>query len=232
MRTLYGSSTSALWKLVQDGTAIFCPYCAKKLPLNATVAPTFKETGLPIAASILNAHMKSGAWLFAGSVQFIIALIVAEILYPNYNVSTNPLSDLGAGTFQPSSSIFNVSVIVFGALIVLGVYFVMKSFHRKPLVAMLVLAAIGVAGVGVLTETILGPRLLFSFMAFFFSGLAAILSFKVINSSFRYFAAVLGIVAMIALVLFIVGRLWSGSWWDPEDDCLSSASMVHRLRRS
>jgi len=147
--------------------------------------------------------MKGGALLFAGSVQFMIALTIAEILYPNYNLSTNPLSDLGAMVFQPSSNIFNISVIIFGVLIVLGAYFTMKGFHWKPLVAVLVLAGIGVAGVGLLTETILGPHLIFSFMAFFFSGLAAILSVKVINSSFRYFAAVLGIVALLALVFFI-----------------------------
>jgi len=81
----------------------------------------------------------------------------------------------------------------------------MRGFKSKPLVAVLLLAGIGVAGVGILTETMLGPHLIFSFMAFFFSGLAAILSFKVINSPFKYIAAVLGIVALLALVLFVAG---------------------------
>ncbi len=39
---------------------------------------------------------KVGVSLFIGSVQFLIALTLAEILYPNYSLSANPLSDLGA----------------------------------------------------------------------------------------------------------------------------------------
>lgn len=190
-------------KLVQDDTAIFCPYCSRKLPQSATVTPAVRTSGLPIATDVLSARVKGGALFFAGSVQFMIALTIAEVLYPNYNVSLNPLSDLGAMVFQPSAYIFNGSVIIFGLLIIAGAYFTMKGFDSKPLVAVLLLAGIGVAGVGMFTETILGPHLIFSLMAFLFSGLAAILSFKVVNSSFRYFCVALGVAVLLALVLFI-----------------------------
>ncbi len=146
-----------------------------------------------------------GAVLFIGSVQFLIALTLAEILYPNYSLSANPLSDLGAGAFQPSSNIFNVSVIIFGLLVIAGAYFATRAFHSKSLVSVMLLAGTGMAGVGFFTETILGPHLIFSFMAFFFSGVAAVLSFKVLSSPFRYFAVVLGIFALAAFALFIAG---------------------------
>ena len=165
-------------KLVQDDTAVFCPYCAKKLPKTATVTPAVKEAGLPIAGNLLKARVKAGALLLAGSVQFMIALTISEILYPNYNLSTNPLSDLGAMVYQPSSCIFNGSVIIFGVLTIFGAYFTMKGFNWKPLVAVLLLAGIGIAGVGIVTETIMQPHLILAFMAFFFSALAAILSVK------------------------------------------------------
>jgi len=58
-------------------------------------------------------------------------------------------------------------------------------------------------GVGFFTETVLGPHLVF--LAFFFSGVAAVLSFKIMNSPFRYFAAILGVFALAALVLIIAG---------------------------
>ncbi len=152
-----------------------------------------------------NAHMKVGALLFIGSAQFLIALVLAEILYPNYSLSANPLSDLGAGVFQPSSNIFNASVIIFGLLVILGAYFAMGAFQSIPLVAVMLIAGIGMVGVGVFTETILVPHLIFSFMAFLFSGIGAVLSFRVSSSPFRYFDAVLGIFALVALVLFIAG---------------------------
>ncbi|HLN89407.1 MAG TPA: DUF998 domain-containing protein [Candidatus Binatia bacterium] len=152
-------------------------------------------------------NVRSRGWivLFIGSVQFLIALTLAEILYPNYSLSANPLSDLGAGVFQPSSNIFNGSVIIFGLLVIVGAYFAMRVFHSKSLVAVLLLAGIGIAGVGLFTETVLAPHLMFSFMAFFFSGVAAVLSFKVITSPFRYFGLALGMFALAALVLFIAG---------------------------
>lgn len=68
---------------------------------------------------------KAGTSIFVGSVQFAIGLIIAEILYPNYDMSRTPISDIGATcnpsctVFQPSSNIFNGSVVIFGLLILL-----------------------------------------------------------------------------------------------------------------
>ncbi len=44
----------------------------------------------------LNYGKISGALLFVGSAQFVIALTVAEALYPAYSISQNYISDLGA----------------------------------------------------------------------------------------------------------------------------------------
>lgn len=161
---------------------------------------TIRATITPV---IIDARMKGGILLFTGSVQFTIALTLAEALYPNYDVSSNPLSDLGAGIFQPSSNIFNGSVIIFGCLILLSTYFIKKGFDAKPLITLLLLSGIGVLGVGLFTESILVPHLVFSLIAFLFSALAAIFSFKAVDSPFRYFCAVLGIAALLAIVLFI-----------------------------
>ena len=150
-------------------------------------------------------RVKAGACLFAGAAQFLMALALAETLYPDYSLSANPLSDLGAGALQPSSAIFNGSVIVFGLSVVLGAAFAVRGFGSRTLAAVLVLAGIGMVGVGIFTETMLGPHLVFSFLAFFCSGVAAVLSFQVTDSPFRYFAAVLGGFALAALVLFITG---------------------------
>ncbi len=152
-----------------------------------------------------NSRIMAGASLFTGSVQFLIALTLAEVLYPNYSLSANPLSDLGAGFFQPSSTIFNVSVIIFGLSVIVGTYCARRAFHPKSLVAVLFLAGIGIAGVGFFTETMLVPHLMFFFMAFSFSAVAAVISFKTVTSPFRYFGVILGIFALVALVLFIAG---------------------------
>lgn len=160
--------------------------------------------------SLSNA-VKAGASLFAGSVQFGIALIIAEILYPNYDMLRTPISDLGATCnpsctiFQPSSNIFNGSLIVFGLLVLFGAYFTMKGLRCKPLAAVLLVSGIGVAGAGLFTETSLPIHLVFSFLAFLFSALAAILSSRVLNSPLRYFSVILGVFALLAIALFASG---------------------------
>lgn len=160
--------------------------------------------------SLSNA-VKAGALLFAGSVQFGIALIIAEVLYPNYDMSRTPISDLGATcnpsctVFQPSSNIFNGSLVIFGLLTLLGAYFAMKAFHWRPLVAVLLVSGIGVAGAGLFTETTLPIHLVFSFLAFLFSALAAILSSRVLNSPLRYFSVILGVFALFAIALSVSG---------------------------
>ncbi|WP_410969259.1 DUF998 domain-containing protein, partial [Salmonella sp. SAL04284] len=70
-----------------------------------------------------------GAALFVGGVQYSIAFILAEVLYPGYNVSQNYISDLGATcraascqVFQPSATIIDVSLVTFGLLIILAAY--------------------------------------------------------------------------------------------------------------
>ena len=70
--------------------------------------------------------VKAGTSFFAGSVQLGIAVIVAEVLYLSYDMSRAPIRDLGATcnsslkVFQPSSNIFNGSLVIFGQLILFG----------------------------------------------------------------------------------------------------------------
>jgi hypothetical membrane protein len=113
------------------------------------------------------------AILFVGALQFVVGLNVAEDLYPGYNVSMNYISDLGAtrnatcNLVQPSSAIFNSSVILSGLLILVAAFFIHRAFQTKPLSILLVLTGIGAIGVGVFSETTLilhwfFPSLLFS----------------------------------------------------------------------
>ena len=85
----------------------------------------------------LSSASKAGVAIFVGAIQFSIGLILAEIYYPGYNVSTNYVSDLGAtcptsGTCvinQPTSNIFNISIILLGLLIIVGAYYLQRAFH-------------------------------------------------------------------------------------------------------
>ena len=154
----------------------------------------------------------AGTVLFVGALQFIVGLNVAEDLYPGYSVSMNYISDLGATCdstckiVQPSSTIFNSSVVLLGLLILVAMFFIHRVFRTKPLSILLALTGIGAIGVGVFSETTLALHWIFSLIAFLFGGLSAMASYKIEKAPKNYLSAMLGILTLVALLLFISGR--------------------------
>jgi hypothetical membrane protein len=154
----------------------------------------------------------AGAILFVGALQFVVGLNVAEDLYPGYNVSMNYISDLGAtcnatcNMVQPSSAIFNSSVILLGLLILVVTFFIHRAFQTKPLSILLVLTGIGAIGVGVFFETTLILNWIFSLIAYLFGVFSAIASYKIEKAPKNCLSAMLGVLTLGALVLFISGH--------------------------
>jgi hypothetical membrane protein len=163
---------------------------------------------------------KAGLALFIGAVQFGIGLILAEIYYPyppGYNVSTNYVSDLGATCttggsctiYQPTSDIFNGSIILLGLLIIVSAYFIQKSFAWKPATGLIALAGIGALGVGLFPETTGIWHSIFSLIVFLFAGLSAIITFWLQKPPLSYISIILGAVTLAALFLY-VGNIYLG----------------------
>ncbi len=156
---------------------------------------------------------RAGVALFAGAVQYSIGLILAEIYYPNYNVSMNAVSDLGATCTtsgcvinQPSSTIFNSSVALLGLFVLVGAYFLQRAFHWKPATAMIALAGIGALGVGLFPETTGVWHGLFSLIVFLFAGLSAIVTARFQKVPLFYFSIILGLLTLGALLLYVGGN--------------------------
>jgi hypothetical membrane protein len=154
----------------------------------------------------------AGALFFVGAVVAIMGIFLAEIFYPGYNVSSNFISDLGAfcrtqggqhicQINQPSSTIFNASIFVFGVLVLLGSYFAYRAFRNRLFTIVLILAGIGVTGVGIFPENVLGgtPHRIVSLMAFLFGGLAAIAAYRIERSPMTYFSVIMGVVTLVFL---------------------------------
>jgi hypothetical membrane protein len=150
----------------------------------------------------------AGVLLFIGAVQFVIGMHLAEFLYPGYSVSGNYISDLGATcrttciVYQPTATIFNSSVILFGILVIASSYFILREFHIYLIPILFSITGIGAAGVGLFPETAGIVHLVVSFITFFFGGLAVIASFRLVKKPFSYFS-ILGIISLTALGLYI-----------------------------
>ena len=157
---------------------------------------------------VASARKLAGVTLFAGAFQFAFFMILSEIYYPDYNVSTNYISDLGATcratcqVFQPSSTIFNVSVSLLGVLLLATTYFLQRTFRRRLVSVLLATTGIGAMGVGIFPETagVLHP--IFSLIAFLFGGLTAVSSYKLQKPPMSYFAVISGLITVAALLLY------------------------------
>jgi hypothetical membrane protein len=155
----------------------------------------------------------AGVFAFIGGIECLIGISIAEELYPEYNVSSNYISDLGAycrsgacNIVEPSSIIFNFSVALLGGLAITSSLFLYHAIRRRILAVLMVLSGVGAVGVGFFPETTGIFHVIFSLIVFLFGGLAAVSSFKVLRRPMNLFSVLLGVASLAALVLFSTGN--------------------------
>ena len=155
----------------------------------------------------------AGAALFAGVVQFALAMFLAEFLYPGYSVSGNTISDLGATcangvchAAQPSSTIFNVSIIIIaGVLVLVSGFYLRRAVRANAIVACTLIAGAAMVGVGVFPESFGVIHGIVSVITFLSISFAAIAAYKVERSPLPYFSVLLGVFSLVATILYLDG---------------------------
>jgi len=184
---------------------------------------------------LVHRSVHHGAILWVvGVLQFVGAMIVVQLAWsnPSYSLTQNYISDLGAihcGSFashsvcSPLHDVFNASIIALGLLLILGVLLLPTAFpnrsSRRVGLGLLVVAGIGAIGVGLSPEdynlTIHSASALLSFLG---GGFALIvLGFAMFRDTrwdgYRAFSVLSGLVALVALGLFLGGAYhWGGVW--------------------
>jgi len=153
----------------------------------------------------------AGTLLLVGGVQFVIALIIAEAIYPNYSVSANYISDLGVWS-KPSAAIFNPSIILFGSTVLASSYFIKKQFKLGKIAYLLALSGAGSLSVGIFPENtflVNGIPVIHSIsalIAFVIGGVSAVAAYKYTKSPFKIISVILGAATLTAAVLFFTTR--------------------------
>jgi len=175
---------------------------------------------LPLSSKNRNLTI-AGVLAVVAGVVWIIGVFVAQAYYPNYSVTYNALSDLGATChsataltpnscliYQPSSIIFNTTLILFGVLSVPAAYFINRSLRKRFCSILLGLFGLGVLIDGVFAENELTIHLLGGLVAFVTGAIAAITVYRLGEATpklFQYSSAAIGIVSLIGtLVLALV----------------------------
>lgn len=118
------------------------------------------------------------------------------------------ISDLGATEppnsiiTQPSATIFNLSMIITGILILTGTYLLFRKYNDKIATILIGLLGLGALGVGLFPGNINPQHPIFAMMTFICGGLAVIYSYRLINSPLKYLALILGITTLVFLFTF------------------------------
>ncbi len=145
----------------------------------------------------------AGTLILVGGVEFIIGMILAEVLYSGYSARSNYISDLGVG---PSALIFNTSIFLLGLMVVVASYFILRGTGAKLAALLIFIAGVGAIGVGVFTEDAGSIHGVMSAIAFFFGGISAIAVYKLQKPPMNYISIVMGVTALGALALFGTGN--------------------------
>jgi hypothetical membrane protein len=149
----------------------------------------------------------AGVALSSASAVILMGIITAEALYPAaYSTGDNEISDLG-GTrppdsvvLQPSAAIFDGTMLVAGALILLAAFLVHRGMRRRGVSIWLGLFGIGAFLVGVFP----GPTAVHPFVAtltFVSAGVVALVFSRTQSAPGRYISAALGAVTVLSTVL-------------------------------
>jgi hypothetical membrane protein len=151
----------------------------------------------------------AGALLSITGIGMILSIITNEALYPaarHYSTFANTISDLG-GTVppnsymvQPNRLIFIISMAISGVLVLVATYLLWRVLERRRFLVALGIFGVGIVGIAVFPGNVATYHPLFSLLCFVAGSIAAILSRKILDVPLRYFAVVLGSVALIATV--------------------------------
>ena len=183
----------------------------------------------------------AGIILFVGAFGFILAMQVAEFIDgASYNVANNYISDLG--TFcptvgpcveLPSHNLFDISIFLVGLAIVLGSYFLYRTFRNRVFSGLLILSGIGAMGVGIFPENFATEHALFSLIVFLFGGLGRDRRFQDRKKTAELLLADhRGVQHNHACLLPCRQRSWNRSGRDGADGRVSRASLGSGSRRT
>jgi len=145
-----------------------------------------------------------------------MGIITAEVLYPGYSTRQD-ISDLGSTRppdpiiHQPSSTIFNSSMLLTGALLLVAAYGTYRVWGRRPFTVALPVFGIAIFGVGVFPGNVTPWHGIAALLTFFSGGVTAVLSARVVTRPFSFICAGLGGISLLVLLsVFGYGLLIGG----------------------
>lgn len=153
--------------------------------------------------------------MLAGFIAFM-SIITAEVLYPNY-LTRQDISDLGSTIppnpviHEPSATIFNSTMLITGALVMISAYFVYRGVKSRGFPLALAVFGFGAFGVGVFPGNVTPWHGLFALLTFFTGGITVVLSSRVVSRPFSFLCGLFGGISLLVLItVFFYGLVIGG----------------------
>ena len=161
---------------------------------------TKSVTSITRLTNRFNTTTLSGSFFLLGGVQWFLGMLAAESWYDGYSSRIDYVSDLGTG---PTAFIYNLSVFVLGAFIVLGTFFLYKTNKGRVLSILLIICGIGAMGVGIFPANLQPMHSVFTLLAILFGSFAAVRSYAYQTKPMSIISVSLGLMSFILAMIFI-----------------------------
>ncbi|MFO7668428.1 MAG: DUF998 domain-containing protein [Bacteroidales bacterium] len=150
-----------------------------------------------------------GLLIFLSGFFIFMGIITGEIFYTlEFNTRDHYISELAAAlpphtiVPQPSATIFNLTMMVTGLMVIVGTFFVHAAFKKFLSSIPLGLCGIGLLGVGVFPGNIAPWHGIFAMVLFISGGTAAITSYRIVRPPLRYVFIGLGMISLVFLFTY------------------------------
>jgi len=145
----------------------------------------------------------SGYLLALAAGQFLVLLMLAESIAPDYSMHTNAISDLG--TIAETELLFNTSLFLIGLLNFAAGYVLFKSIGDRKVFIVFALGGIGAIGAGLIPlDSPIGVHGLFALFAFVFINVEAMVAGRLAQFPLDRISLLLGVLGIIFVPVMIM----------------------------
>jgi hypothetical membrane protein len=144
-----------------------------------------------------------GFLFFLLSGGFMTAIMIGASLVPGYDYRSAAISDLGR--ISQTAVLFNVTLLLVGALNVAGGWAFYRWHRRGWLLALYLVAGLGAIGAGAIPLGTSDLHSLFALVAFLFFNLEAVGTGFVLAGPMKPISWVAGIIGLVYVAIMIVG---------------------------
>lgn len=152
----------------------------------------------------------SGLLYFLAGTIVLMGIITAEAFYPSgYSTFKNEISDLGATrqpnsvSFEPSSTIFNIIMLLAGIMVLTASFYQHKYFKKLLFSIPVMLFGFGLVGIGIFPGNIRPYHGMAAMLTFLSGGFCAITSLKIVTPPFKYIGIAFGSIALLTWFLAV-----------------------------